>query len=119
MNKAFKQFFLIFGFFLISCNYQNCKELEEDFTSYENAKKTIESISFTFTDICNTSRSSWILEAKYYSCDRINGYFFIRTKKKTYIHKGLPIILWNEFKNTDSFGRFYNTKIKGKYQLKI
>lgn len=119
MNKAFKHFFLIFGLFLISCNSQNCKELEDNFISYEQAKKSIESTSFTFTDKCDTSKSSWILEAKYYSCDKLNGYFFIRTKKKTYIHKGLPKELWNEFKNTDSFGRFYNTKIKGKYQLII
>ncbi len=103
----------------LSCNSQECSELNKDFTSYEQAKKSINSTNFTFSDKCNTSKSSWILGAEYYSCDNQNGYFFIRTKKKTYIHKDLPKEIWNEFKNADSFGKFYNSKIKGNYQLII
>lgn len=103
----------------ISCNSQNCSDLKENFTSYEQAKKSIETTSFTFSDKCNTSKSSWILGTEYYSCDNKNGYFLIRTKKKTYIHKSLPKELWNEFKKAESFGKFYNSKIKGNYQLII
>ena len=103
----------------ISCNTQNCSELKENFTSYEQAKKTIETTKFAFSDNCNTSKSSWILGAEYYSCDNINGYFLIETKKETYIHKNLPKEIWIEFKNADSFGKFYNSEIKGKYQLII
>lgn len=103
----------------ISCNSQNCSELKDDFTSYEQAQKLIETSKFNFSDNCNTSKSSWILGAEYYSCDNKSGYFLIETKKKTYIHKDLPKEIWNEFKKADSFGKFYNSTIKGKYQLII
>jgi len=104
----------------ISCNSQNCLELKNDFVSYEDAKELINTTDFTFSDKCNTSKkSSWILNAEYYSCDERMGYFLIKTKNKIYIHKGLPKKLWNEFKSAESFGKFYNSKIKGKYQLII
>lgn len=103
----------------ISCNSQNCSELKNDFSSYQEANKLINTTDFTFSDKCNTSKSSWILNAEYYSCDERTGYFLIKTKNKTYIHKDIPKKLWNEFKNAESFGKFYNSKIKGKYQLII
>lgn len=109
----------LIGLLSISCNSQNCSELKDDFTSYEQAKKSIEITKFDFSDKCNTSISSWILGAEYYSCDNKSGYFLIETKKKTYIHKDLPKEIWNEFKKADSFGKFYNSRIKGKYQLII
>jgi len=119
MLNFIKYFLFVFVFISSSCNSQNCKELEGNFSNYEQAKKSIESTNFTISDKCNTSKSSWILGAEYYSCDKQTGYFFLRTNKKTYIHKDLPKELWNEFKNADSFGKFYNGKIKGKYQLII
>ncbi len=103
----------------ISCNSQNCSELKNDFSSYQEANELIRKTEFTFYDECNTSKSSWILNAEYYSCDERTGYFFIKTKSKTYIHKDLPKKLWNEFRNAKSFGKFYNAEIKGKYQLII
>ncbi len=109
----------LIGLLSISCNSQNCSELKDDFKSYEQAQKSIETTKFKFSDNCNTSKSSWILGAEYYSCDNKTGYFLIETKKKTYIHKDLPKEIWNEFKKADSFGRFYNSRIKGKYQLII
>lgn len=103
----------------ISCNSQNCSELKNVFSSYQEANELIKKTEFTFFDECNTSKSSWILNAEYYSCDERTGYFLIKTKSKIYIHKDLPKKLWNEFKNTESFGKFYNAEIKGKYQLII
>lgn len=103
----------------ISCNSQNCSELKNNFTNYQEANELITKTVFTLFDECNTSKSSWILNAKYYSCDERKGYFVIKTKNKTYIHKGLPLKIWNRFKNANSFGKFYNAEIKGKYQLII
>lgn len=100
-----------------SCNSQNCSDLRKEFTSYEQAKKSISSTSFTFSDKCNTSKSSWILGAEYYSCDGKTGYFIIEAKSKNYIHSGVPIEMWHDFKNTNSFGSYYNRYLKGRYQL--
>jgi hypothetical protein len=42
----------------------------------------------------------------------------VNTKKdKSYIHKNVPIQVWNEFKKATSFGKFYNRNIKGVYQM--
>ncbi|MBW8202019.1 KTSC domain-containing protein [Flagellimonas abyssi] len=117
----FRNYFLLFtiAFLSISCNSQNCSDLKESFTDFDQAKKSIERTNFRFSDKCNTRKSSWILGAEFYSCDNKNGYLLIKTKKKTYIHKNLPKELWNEFKKADSFGKFYNSRIKGKFQLII
>lgn len=118
MRKNIK---LIIPFLLVlfstSCSGQNCKTLNDNFTNYENALKVIKSADFSFYDNCNTSKSSWIENAKYYSCDNEIGYLLLKTKSKTYIHKKVPIEKWSEFKKSESFGKYYNQNIKKRFQL--
>lgn len=108
--------FLIIGL-TISCQSQDCTKLNTDFATYESALKKIKSTEFNLLDNCNNTKSSWILETEFRSCDKQYGFFLLATRKKTYIHKKVPIELWNEFKKAESFGEFYNLRIKGKYQL--
>ncbi len=103
--------------FSITAYSQNCNEIGNKFYNYQQAIKLIKTSDFAFTDKCNTSKSSWIIKAEYYSCDDKKGFFIIQTKRKTYIHKNLPKRIWYQFKNATSFGKFYNAKIKKKYQL--
>ena len=103
MNYFKKLFIACVALLSLSCNSQNCSDLQQDFTSYEQAKTSIKSTSFALSDKCNTSKSSWILGAEYYSCDNRNGYFFIMTSKKTYIHKDLPKELWYELETFASY----------------
>lgn len=101
----------------LSCKSQNCDSLNKNFVSYEVALETIQSTTFRFSEKLNTSKSSWIKGAEFYSCDGKQGYFLLLTTKTTYIHKDVPKTLWNDLKKTESFGRFYKSKIKGRYQL--
>lgn len=110
--------FLLFGL-TISCQGQDCTKLNSDFATYESAMKEIKSTEFRLLDNCDTSKSSWISGVEFRSCDKQYGFFILSTKKKTYIHTKVPIELWNEFKKAESFGKFYNSRIKGKYQLII
>ncbi len=103
-------------FSLISYS-QDCKGLEKKFYNYEQAIKLIKKSNFAFTDKCNTSKSSWIVGAEYYSCDKKKGFFILYMKKAFYIHKDFPKSLWYQFKKATSFGKFYNAKIRKKYQL--
>ena len=120
MMRNFNHILILFFISLfISCNSQNCNDFQDNFTSHEQALNLIKKTNFTFTDKCNTQKSSWISGAEYYSCDIKKGYILITIKNKTYTHKDLPIDLWEDFKNAESFGKFYNNKIKGKYQLII
>lgn len=114
--KYFNLFFLIFIF---SCSTKNCSEINPIFTSYNNAIEVVQNSSFAIEEKLDTN-SSWIDSIEYYSCDKVSGYLIVNTKKGTsYIHKNVPIQVWNDFKNTDSFGRFYNQNIKGNYYLDI
>lgn len=113
--KIFPFVFLLF--FYISCTGQDCKKLQENFSSYDEALNTIETTKFTFVDEVNTSKSSWIRNARYYSCNRKEGYFLLETSKKRYIFKGLPIAIWISFKKADSFGKYYHQFIRGRYRL--
>ena len=115
MKKTIPLFLFIFSTLLYSCSNQNCNKLPANFSSYEEALTQIESSSFKIEESVNTSKSSWIRSASYYSCDGKKGYLLIETDSKTYIHKNIPLSVWEGFKEADSFGRFYSLKIKGVY----
>jgi len=104
---------------ITSCNHKNCSEINLNFTFYKNAIGVVQNSSFAIEEKLDTN-SSWIDSIEYYSCDEASGYLIVNTKKgKSYIHKSVPIQVWNEFKNAGSFGRFYNQNIKGNYCLEI
>jgi hypothetical protein len=95
----------------------DCNALPINFTSYSDAVLKIKNAKFNFTENINTSRSSWVRGASYYSCDGKVGYLIIKTDRQNYIHKNLPITLWNGFKNANSFGTFYDRYIRNRYRL--
>lgn len=109
--------FLVFILFT-SCNSSDCSRLT-NFASYNEAVGAIRKSDFKYSDKCDTSKSSWIYSAEYYSCDGDFGYFLLTTKTATYIHANMPKNIWKSFKNTDSFGSYYNLNIKGKFRLDI
>jgi hypothetical protein len=112
--KYFNFFLLLF----ISCS-GNCDSISKNFSSYDEAISIIRSTDFIIEENIDTD-SSWIDSIEYYSCDEASGYLIVNTKKgKSYIHENVPIQVWNQFKNADSFGRFYNQNIKGNYYLDI
>lgn len=103
---------------IMSCK-GDCESLNKSFRTYENAISLVKGYGFKMEDKVNTN-SSWIDSIEYYSCDGVVGYLIVNTKSgKSYIHENVPIQLWNQFKNADSFGRFYNQNIKGNYYLNI
>lgn len=114
MNKTL---LLLITLFVISCQGQDCKLLKEEFTTYSEALKTISNTSFDFKDSTDTSSSSWIKDANYFSCDTQYGYLVLKTSSKKYIFKRVPLQIWNEFKKANSFGKYYNQKIRNQYQF--
>ena len=105
---------------ILSCHSQDCSTLPQKFSSYKQAIELVQNSRFVFTDEANTSSSSWISSASYYSCDGKTGYLVYSTNSgKEYIHQGVPINIWRGFKNAASKGSFYNANIKNRFQLKI
>ena len=117
INSVKIKILLFVTIIITSCNHKNCSEININFTSYNNAIEVVQNSSFAIEEKVDTD-SSWIDSIEYYSCDEKFGYLIVNTKKgKSYIHKNVPIQVWNQFKNADSFGRFYNQNIKGNYYL--
>ena len=112
---------IIFALSLIfcSCKSQNCSELIPEFKNFDEAKALIQKTNFSFTETLNAEKSSWIKSGKYFSCDSKLGFFLYKTEKETYIHQNVPIGIWNELKQANSIGSYYNRNIKHKYQLNI
>lgn len=104
---------------ITSCSHNNCREINTNFTSYKNAIELVRETDFNIEEKVNTD-SSWIESIEYYSCDEAFGFLIVNTKKGgSYIHKNVPIQVWNDFKNANSFGRFYNQNLKGNYHINI
>lgn len=83
---------LLLSITILSCQSQDCNKLSESFTSYNQAISLVKKSSFEIQETANTSRSSWITSAKYYSCDGNAGYFIFTTNRGyEYIHKGVLI----------------------------
>jgi len=102
------------------CYSQNCNTIPSHVQTYESVIFWIRDSNFKLSEKVNTPNSSWIRKAEYYSCDEKTGYLiFLTTKGKKYIHKGVPIYLWNNFKKSNSHGEFYNDYIRGKYRFSL
>jgi hypothetical protein len=93
--------------------------LQSSFSSYREAEIAIHTTNFTFSQDLNTTKSSWVRGAKYFSCDKKTGYFILKTDRGNYIHMDMPISIWYDFKNSNSFGNFYNTNIRNQYHLEL
>ena len=105
---------------ILSCNAQDCKNLPRFFSSYSQAITLVQSSTFKVQEAANTFSISWITSADYYSCDGKTGYLIYTTNRGyKYIHKGVPIEVWAEFKNAPSKGFYYDYKIKHRYQLTL
>ena len=101
----------------IICRGQDCDKLVSTFQSYTNALNTISKTRFKISESANTSSSSWIRSAKYFSCGGSTGFLIIEANSQNYIHQNVPFNIWNSFKNSPSFGQYYNKFIKNRYRL--
>jgi|ERR1035437_2393862 hypothetical protein len=102
----------------ITCG-QDCNKLPTSFTSYAQASQLIKSSTFKMHESVNTSKSSWVRGASYYSCDSNKGFLIIKTDNGEYVHQNVPVEVWRSFKNASSFGSYYDHFIKGNYRLNL
>jgi hypothetical protein len=116
-----KKFILIiFLFISISAFGQaDCSTLPKSFSSYSNAINQVKQAKFSYKDDISTSNSSWVTSANFYSCDGKIGYLIIGLKNRLYLHQGMPISLWQRFKQASSFGSFYDANVRNRYKLNL
>jgi len=114
MNRVL---YLLLTLFVFSCKGQSCENLKDSFKTFKEAQFSILETKFSLEDSLDTSKSSWIKEANYFSCDDEFGYLILETSTKKYIFKKVPLKVWEGFKKADSFGKYYSQSIRGKYQF--
>ena len=120
MNKYYRLYLFWLLLILFSCSNNNdCSKLPEHYTNYNEAVNIIESASFKIKEEISTSKSSWIREAAFYSCDGKTGFLIVRTDNQKYISANVPIEIWQGFKNANSYGWYYNQYIKGRYYFRL
>lgn len=99
---------------------QSRKNLPTHYNSYNEAIHKIENATFKISDQINCYNSSWISSASFYSCNGKTGFFILYANNgRSYIHKGMPISMWKQFKTANSFGSYYSINIKGRYLFKL
>jgi len=79
---------------------------------YRDTPVNIASSKFEYL---NTDTSSFIRGAWY---DKENQYMIIKLNEVYYHYCGMPEPAWMDFKKAESFGRFYNQAIKGRYDCR-
>jgi hypothetical protein len=88
---------------IFQCTFsQDCNRLPTSFANYDQALGQVKSASFKINERVNTSKSSWIRGATYYSCDSKIGFLIVKRDKKDYLHQNVPIEIWHGFKNANS-----------------
>jgi len=107
------------GLPLVSFSQRNCKDLPAKFSTYSQALYEVRNAKFSYSDQLNTSGSSFITGARYFSCDGKSGYLIIGLNNKDYIHQGLPKQIWLSFKKAESLGSFYSKNIRYRYRLSV
>jgi hypothetical protein len=106
--------------FYASCNTKKCNSLQEYFSSEEDGLTQIKSTRFRLSDSTNNPAGSWLTSAYYYSCDGKIGFFVYKLKSNSEnFNPGVPITVWNEFKNTSAKDSFYKENIGPKYLRKV
>lgn len=89
------------------------------FNSYDDAISWVRNNHGLSKDSVDTSKSSWIRGAEYYSDGSGYGFLILNMKGKEYIWEDVPIIIWNGFKKADSFGKYYHRHIRGRYYMEL
>jgi len=115
MKPYLKFIFYLLTFALTGCNTTcDCGKIAASSTYGEAVTKAKDCGA---SDSETTSKSSWIRKISFYNCDETKGFLIMQTDKGEYIHSDVPKTVWNDFKNAESFGEFYNRNMRGHFQF--
>lgn len=93
-NRVFQLFAVSTFFILSACSGVDCDKLPKHFSSYQDAEAKIKAAHFKVQESVNTSKSSWVRGASFYSYDGITGFFIFKTDKQDYLYSRVPTEIW-------------------------
>ncbi len=98
-------------------NYTNCNQIPPSFSSWKQAFVAISTCDFEYVDSFD-AESTFITGGAFKSCDGNYGFVVVFIKGYyPYIYQNVPASVWKDFKNSESFGNYYNYNIKGRYKV--
>ena len=89
-----------------------------DRVSVSEAKSLLLRNDFLFDDKVSDVPSSWITFLRFVEDEEGHSLVEMRTLDSRYYYHMVPRRVWNEWNNSSSYGSFFNSRIKGNYQLK-
>ncbi len=95
----------------------NCDTLNLSSYSLEKAISAIETTTFRYQQQFKISRTYGVMSARFYSCDGSTGYLVIKVDKKDFIYLEVPETKWKELISSGDINAYYNTEIKGNYNI--
>ena len=96
----------------------DCHTLPSTFESAEQAISAVESSKFRFQQSIRISRIQSPRSVVFYSCDGEQGYLIAQENETLrLIYPDVPMAVWNDFINEENPIEFYNTQIKGIYDV--
>jgi hypothetical protein len=117
MKKTFLLILLIFAGMYLNAQIDNCLHTTTSWKSEKEAIISIESSSFRKTETVYGDEASWLGSAHFYSCDQDFGFMIVKSAKKSFVHQGVPVKVWEAFKSAKSKGGYYNFYIKNKFRI--
>lgn len=103
---------ILTSFLLLACNNSNEENREYVDIKYREEPVDVSNPKWEYLD---TSKSSWIEEARY---DKDERYMIINLQGTNYHYCDVPKSTWESFQNADSFGSDYNSYIKGNFDCR-
>ena len=111
-------FVILSSLFLFSCQKEKVHQCERpsfETLSLDDFKTWVYEHTTYKIEKGDCSQSSWIKNIEFYHCESNYGYLYLSTSTKEYIYEGISYDIWTDLKRAESIGRFYNTRIKGRY----
>lgn len=93
----------------------SCDDLPEHFLNIDKALEFIRNCNFEFEEAFEALAVRGIRNVSYHSCDKVTGFLVLVTHDRTFIHKEVPIKVWEEFKYAESIETYYRLNIKFTY----
>jgi hypothetical protein len=92
-----------------------CADLPDHFTNIDKALEFIRNCNFEFEEAFEALSVRGIRNVSYHSCDKEAGFLVLVTHDRTFIHKEVPMKIWEAFKYAESIETYYRLNIKFTY----
>lgn len=73
--------------------------------------------NFLIDEAMDARRSSWIRGLRYIEDEQGDSMVQMKTDDKLYIYYQIPRLVWEEWRQSPSLGRYFHRVVKGRYQI--